>query len=267
MLFDLVLVIKNSSITFWEHKILVFFIFLSHFSSSSLHRISNRIMRKYLLILVATLSLMGAKAQVANVHLSFGSTGVVYPNQVNEGDLISFSFWMVNTGNIPLTSSIDILIAIDTSFTARSLGDFMDVDSVLSPNDSIFIITWDQVSSANYKQGDNIVVIWPGAVSPFPITADEFVGNIHMSSPISVQQKQSDEFNVYPNPILESATIKAQQPISTFKMIDILGNAVRYAENVQDNFIAIHKNELESGIYFIVIKMGETTQIKKVIIK
>jgi hypothetical protein len=72
---------------------------------------------------------------------------------------------------------------------------------------------------------------------------------------------------VYPNPILETAIVKTQQHISTFKMIDILGNVVRYAENVQDNFIAIHKNELESGIYFIEIRMGKTTQIKKVIIK
>jgi len=210
---------------------------------------------------------MGAKAQVANVHLSFGATEVVYPSNVNEGDMISFSFWMVNTGNIPLNSSIDILIAIDTSFTARSLGDFMDVDSVLSPNDSIFIVTWDHVSSANYRLGDNIVVIWPNFYTPYPSTADEFTGVINVSTLNSVGQKQSEEFSIFPNPITETATLKTQQPISTFKMIDILGNVVRYTENIQDNFIAIHKNELKSGIYFIEIKIGENTKIKKVIIR
>jgi len=50
-------------------------------------------------------------------------------------------------------------------------------------------------------------------------------------------------------------------------MFDILGNVVRYVENVHDNFMAINKNELENGIYFIELKIGETTQIKKVIIK
>jgi len=223
-------------------------------------------MKKYFLITLVFVAFQ-VNAQVANVHLSFGAAEVLHPSQVNEDDMISYSFWMVNTGNIPLASSIDILIAVDTSFIARSLGDFMDIDSVLSPNDSIFIVVWDHACSAQYSMGDNIVVIWPNFYTPYPSTSDEFVGKIHVSSLTSVQQKQSDGFNVYPNPILETAIVKTQQHISTFKMIDILGNVVRYAENVQDNFIAIHKNELESGIYFIEIRMGKTTQIKKVIIK
>ena len=79
--------------------------------------------------------------------------------------------------------------------------------------------------------------------------------------------KKSEEFSIFPNPIIETATLKTVQPISTFKMIDILGNVVRYAGNIKDNFMAIHKNELKSGIYFVEIKTGNNTQIKKVIIK
>ena len=228
-------------------------------------------MKKYLLILFV-LAAFTIKAQVSNVHLSFGSTGVVYPSNVNEGDFISFSFWMVNRGNIPLNSSIEMMIAVEDStanstYSTSSLGLFADVDSTLSPNDSLFIVVWDNVSSARYSQGDNIVVIWPAAISPYPITTDEFIGNINVSTLSSVEQKQSEGFNIFPNPITDKATIKTQQPITTFKMIDILGNVVRYAENIQDNFIAIHKNELESGIYFIEIKVGNNTEIKKVIIK
>ena len=119
-------------------------------------------MKKYLLI-VLVLGAFNLKAQVANVHLSFGTTGVVYPSNANEGDMISFSFWMVNTGNIPLNSSIEMIIAVEDSssisYATSSLGSFVDVDSVLSPNDSIFIVIWDQVSSARYMFGDNIVVM------------------------------------------------------------------------------------------------------------
>lgn len=228
-------------------------------------------MKKYLLILFV-LAAFTIKGQVSNVHLSFGSTGVVYPSNVNEGDFISFSFWMVNRGNIPLNSSIEMIIAVEDSaanstYSTSSLGLFADVDSTLSPNDSIFIVVWDNVSSARYSKGDNIVVIWPNFYSPYPFTSDEFIGNINVSTLSSVAQKQSEGFNIFPNPITDKATIKTQQPITIFKMIDILGNVVRYAENIQDNFIAIHKNELESGIYFVEIKIGESTQIKKVIIK
>jgi len=228
-------------------------------------------MKKYLLI-VLVLGAFHLNAQVANVHLSFGTAGVVYPSNVNEGDMISFSFWMVNTGNIPLNSSIEMIIAVEDSsspisYATSSLGSFMDVDSVLSPNDSIFIIIWDHVSSARYMLGDNIVVIWPNFFSPYPSTSDEFTGSINVSTLSSVEQKQIEDFNVFPNPITETATIKTQQSITTFKMFDILGNVVRYVENVHDNFMAINKNELESGIYFIELKIGETTQIKKVIIK
>ena len=228
-------------------------------------------MKKYFLIVVVFVAFQ-VNAQVANVHLSFGSTGVVYPTHVNEEDLISFSFWMVNTGNIPLSSSIEIIVAVEDSslnstYSTGSLGSFADIDSVLSPNDSIFIVAWDHACTANYRIGDNIVVIWPAAVGPNPITSDEFIATINVSLLTTVQQKQTDGFNVYPNPISETAIVKTQQHISTFKMIDILGNVVRYAENVHNNFMAIHKNELESGIYFIEIRMGEKTQIKKVIIK
>ena len=227
-------------------------------------------MKKYLLI-VLVLGAFNLKAQVANVHLSFGTTGVVYPSNANEGDLISFSFWMVNTGNIPLNSSIEMIIAVEDSssisYATSSLGSFVDVDSVLSPNDSIFIVIWDQVSSARYMFGDNIVVIWPNFYTPYPSTSDEFTGTINVSALSSVAQKESEDFNIFPNPIKETATIKTHQPISTFKMFDILGNVVRYVENVHDNFMAINKNELENGIYFIELKIGETTQIKKVIIK
>lgn len=228
-------------------------------------------MKKYLLILFV-LAAFTIKAQVSNVHISFGTTGVVYPVNVNEGDFISFSFWLVNRGNIPLSSPLEIIIAIEDSavnstYSISSLGSFSEIDSVLSPNDSIFIVVWDHISSARYSQGDNIVVIWPNFYSPYPSTSDEFIGNINMSTLSSISQKQSEEFNIFPNPIIETATLKTKQPISTFKMIDILGNVVRYQDNIQDNFIAIHKNELKSGIYFIELKIGDNTQIKKVIIK
>jgi hypothetical protein len=229
-------------------------------------------MKKYLLILFVLFAYT-IKGQVSNVHLSFGSTGVVHPSNVNEGDMISFSFWMVNTGNIPLDSSIEMIIAVEdsasspVSYTTSSLGSFVDVDSVLSPNDSIFIVIWDYVSSARYGLGDNIVVIWPNFYTPYPSTSDEFTGTINVSTLSSVAQKQSDVFSIFPNPIIETATLKTVQPISTFQMIDILGNVVRYAENIQNNFMAIHKNELKSGIYFVEIKTGNNTQIKKVIIK
>jgi hypothetical protein len=229
-------------------------------------------MKKYLLILFVLFAYT-IKGQVSNVHLSFGSTGVVHPSNVNEGDMISFSFWMVNRGNIPLDSSIEMIIAVEdsasspVSYTTSSLGSFVDVDSVLSPNDSIFIVIWDHVSLARYGLGDNIVVIWPNFYTPYPSTSDEFTGMINVSTLSSVAQKQSDVFSIFPNPIIETATLKTVQPISTFKMIDILGNVVRYAENVQDNFMAIHKNELKIGIYFVEIKTGNNTQIKKVIFK
>tara|TARA_B110000858_G_scaffold114177_1_gene130479 strand:- start:639 stop:803 length:165 start_codon:yes stop_codon:yes gene_type:complete len=51
-------------------------------------------MKKYLLILFVLFAFT-LKEQLSNVHLSFGSTGVVHPSNVNEGDMISFSFWMV----------------------------------------------------------------------------------------------------------------------------------------------------------------------------
>jgi len=225
-------------------------------------------MKKHFLILVAILGLITAKAQVSNTHLSFGSSGVAHPQYVSPDEVISYSFWLVNTGNIPLEGEVEILSNFNNSVNVRCLGHFADTDSVLSPNDSIYILAWDQVSYLNYIGGDNIVVIWPNAISPFPITTDEYTGTINLDTGTSsISETGITEINVFPNPITEKSVVELSSGVSTFRIYDVLGKVVRFEENIKTDFIAINKNELQNGVYFIEVNIEGKVITEKIIIK
>jgi hypothetical protein len=77
----------------------------------------------------------------------------------------------------------------------------------------------------------------------------------------------NDNFVVYPNPILDYATIKLphEVEISHIDIINVYGKTVRRITEVQSNIVSIQRENLPNGIYFIRIH-AEKTYLKKVII-
>ena len=176
----------------------------------------------------------------AQIHLGFGAPGVQHEDTVEYGDFLSFAFWIVNDGPDTLIEPIDINLLItdsnNTSSTSAYLGNFSLTNNFLLPNDSLLIVSWDYLSPQSYMLGDNIVVIWPSFVSPTtPISYDIFTGNLFVSSISSVQERISNEsLLIYPNPIVEKATIKTSDfsKIENFRMLDITGKTIK--ENLSD---------------------------------
>lgn len=228
-------------------------------------------MRKQFLILAAAFFLISAKAQVSNVHLSFGATGVLHPDTVQFGDNLSFSFWLVNKGNLPLNSLIDIhMDHTDSSMNnTMYLGSFADNDTLLEPNDSIWIVTWDYLSPQAYVGGDNIVVIWPNAFTPFPLTTDEYLGSIYVYNNVNTLEYDAQDFTLYPNPISSNSVLSIPNNVNkvSFRLINILGKVIKEEYNVQQNFIAISSNGLKAGMYFVELHIGKQIITKQIIIK
>jgi hypothetical protein len=211
-----------------------------------------------------------SKSQISNIHLAFGETGVVFNDTTDFDKFISFSFWIKNIGNIPLESEIEMSLIVGTSPDIHFLGEFADSDTILNPGDSIYITCWDYIAAQAYVGGDNIVVIWPSATSPFPITTDEYVGNIFVNNPTSLNSiLLEDDFNIYPNPISEKSAITNvnNKQISSIYFYDILGNIIYREENIDLQKIGIREDNFKTGVYFVEITSGENKIIKKIIIK
>ena len=169
-------------------------------------------MKRIAIILLFVLGISSTSS--AQIHLGFGAPGIQYEDTVKFGDFLSFAFWIVNDGPDTLIDPIDInLFNTDTnniSNTTAYLGSYGLTSNFLSPNDSLFIVSWDYLSPQSYMLGDNIVVIWPSFVSPTtPISYDIFTGNLFVSSTSSIQERtRVESLLIYPNPIIEKATIK-----------------------------------------------------------
>ena len=229
-------------------------------------------MKKIVIILLFVLAF--SPRTKAQIHLSFGTPGVHYDDSVSYGDFLSFAFWIVNDGPDTLIEPIDINLLItdssNTTSTTAYLGNFSLTNNSLSPNDSLFIVSWDYLSPQSYMLGDNIVVIWPSFVSPTtPISYDIFTGNLFVSSTSSVQEKVAENgLLIYPNPVIYRATIQTQTQsnIEKLRMLDVSGKVIRDIKISDKQYVVFQKKEIPKGIYFIEITTNEKKYLQKIII-
>jgi hypothetical protein len=229
-------------------------------------------MKRIAIILLFVLGISSTSS--AQIHLGFGAPGVHYDDSVSYGDFLSFAFWIVNDGPDTLIEPIDINLVItdsnNTTSTTAYLGNFSLTSNFLSPNDSLFIVSWDYLSPQSYMLGDNIVVIWPSFVSPTtPISYDIFTGNLFVSSTSSVQEKVAENgLLIYPNPVIDKATIQTQTQsnIEKLRMLDVSGKIIRDIKISNKQYVVFQKKEIPKGIYFIEITTKKKKYLQKIII-
>jgi len=229
-------------------------------------------MKRIAIILLFVLGISSTSS--AQIHLGFGAPGIQYEDTVTFGDFLSFAFWIVNDGPDTLIDPIDInLFITDTnniSNTTAYLGSYGLTSNFLSPNDSLFIVSWDYLSPQSYMLGDNIVVIWPSFVSPTtPFSYEIFTGNLFVSNTSSVEERISNEsLLIYPNPIVDRATIKTADfsQIENFRMLDISGKVIRDIKIRNQQYVVFQKKEIPKGIYFIEISTKDKKYLQKIII-
>jgi hypothetical protein len=167
-------------------------------------------MKRIRAILLLLLCCGFANTASSQVHLALSSNTVFYNDTVNYGGIVSYSVSITNTGVSPLNEAILINMSLtdpnNGGTITRSMGSFMDADSVLSPQESIQITFEDTVAPLQYVPGDNVVVIWPGVVQT-PISFDTYSGTIYVSNSSEVVEERFAEAMFYPNPISSTAVL------------------------------------------------------------
>lgn len=107
----------------------------------------------------------------------------------------------------------------------------------------------------NYSYTDYI----PFETTYYRLIQQDFSGKLEYFGPISISSKKTEDYNiVYPNPVVDVLNF----PVGTkFTLNDIQGKFVLIQNS--NSASSINLSNLNSGLYFIKFKNGETQKIIK----
>ncbi len=72
-------------------------------------------------------------------------------------------------------------------------------------------------------------------------------------------------FSVYPNPVFDMLNIKcSENKIEDVKLLDFSGRELDVKARTNNSKMEIDVSDLEGGIYFLEMKTGNTTVVKKI---
>jgi hypothetical protein len=75
---------------------------------------------------------------------------------------------------------------------------------------------------------------------------------IHWCAPLSIEELQSNNLNIFPNPVTDKLYIISDAKIGTLKIYDALGNMI-LNRNFPTDSLTIDVSRFASGIYLLVI--------------
>jgi len=105
------------------------------------------------------------------------------------------------------------------------------------------------------------------------LTDESFKTNEKWSNPFeataSVPENLEIDFVIKPNPMLSEATIEFQNPNGENVSINILSSTGQLIETrkVKDEFFTLDKNKFNAGMYFVEVRIGEASSLKKLIVQ
>jgi type IX secretion system substrate protein len=217
------------------------------------------------LFLVFSLTVKSQNLGIDSNSFNLGSL----PDTINLNDNYIHNITVQNKSAVPLTGTIYLVAAIDSSG-----GALISIDTVgtrivtnFGLNDTVGISYNEIYNVANgYKTGGNIIVVWP--VASFGVTVDTLRKYVTIINAISVNEinKLYNNFSVYPNPSKNYIHINQYDKIKVVKRVrifDVHGRMV-----YEDEFKSkIDISTLSKGIYFLQLEMKNEEELYFKLIK
>lgn len=210
------------------------------------------------------------KAQ--QVVLSVDSVFFPYNGVFYGGPTYTIDIRVSNQGNAPYNGSFELMYLTDKMIAN------LDSPAIFYPNQQLILnpanILQFSVDSfafdttANFKVGGNIVVVWPRGTSgatfiPDTFRTEVFVWPYHAGL---TEQDNNLLVSTYPNPVSNFLIIKGKDSgafVEEVRICDLLGNCVLkeiYSQN------PVNVSALKNGIYMLRIKMRNGEIVWKKII-
>ncbi len=188
----------------------------------------------------------------------------------------------VKSNNFDLILNFSIALTEHNTTNSISLGSDDQVKLVISPDQGetwFTIRTWDantpisntgETIAINYEDYTDqfslfdthfLIAFWASSGSiDDSVNADFFLTNIYAEPPStgSINDLKSKGFSYYPNPIKNTLHLNANENIDTVSIYNYLGQEVKtiLINSIQKE---INLNNLEKGVYFMNVKIGNTT--------
>lgn len=89
--------------------------------------------------------------------------------------------------------------------------------------------------------------------------------NVVVVNENDLQNKQLDEITIYPNPVVDKATIRSDYPIEFVEVYDLKGNLITRLSDVKNNEFLFLGSELEPGVYLLKVQGRKLITIKMAI--
>ncbi len=197
---------------------------------------------------------------------TFGSTSSSSFPSCQENTIVLLDVWYQFTA--PSSGAITAVAASTLNNLGINMAIYDDCNDVEPIScDSGTIEVTDLIPGQTY-----FIQIWVGGSVSGRFTSslsDEFTLNVQDTSTLSNTSFIASENNLklYPNPAKDGITISSNNRIDSYQILDVTGKIVLSNSQEQRLNYLIDVNSLSKGIYLIKIKIGNTSVIKKLLIK
>ena len=213
-------------------------------------------------------------AQISPNDLAMAS---LYVDEFGMPLLSYFEDWLI-TPQISITGpselSLDVLLGIGqfpdpgsqrveilVSTTNLSYSSFTSIYNYTYPNPSP-VVNPTQVDLSAYAGNDIYIAISNRGQNTYGMVWDNIL--VTESNVTSIDEAEPLTFSVYPNPANEVVNVKVTQPNSTVLLYDINGKLVYEAST--SNSITINTDNMQRGLYLMVVQSDKKSGTKKLIL-
>lgn len=224
-----------------------------------------------IVILAAIFTLQRVSAQQVQLTIQDIDSFPVLPVLALEGQPYNFTIRVYNLLNnqFGTTDTLKIFLA-----NKDSLNNVEEIADTLIPlfqgNDTILVhVSNYQFTSAHYKAGNNIVVVWPRLGNIIGTTFDSLqidtVFFVPLSS-VNMLNESNQAFYFFPNPVTDAIMIKSgsESFIDYVRILNELGQEIMFRRS---SVKYLDVRFLSEGFYFIEIKERNGTISRKKFLK
>lgn len=213
-------------------------------------------MKKFLIL---AFILFGVKA-FAQPASQLSLSAINFPDTAQVNQAYDFKFIITNIDSSNFTGSVSVKFKVDTvvsTFGSNQTSGLVTFDTL---SVDIFNYTFDP--NAQFRMGDNVVVVWP-SISNEP-AGDSLILHVFIPDPNGIDEnKHSTALKLYPNPVKNLLTISISDIDKTVEQVRIytLTGQMIHQENKHSKTIDI--SHLPIGVYLLEVATENETYYQK----
>lgn len=159
-----------------------------------------------------------------------------------------------NTGNQTFNGKPTVLYQTDIMSNTQYMYYHWTLPNItILPGDTFTVSSpYFKAEKANFKVGNNIVVIWPSAITSPPAHETITIEITAIPASVGIEEYQNDtEISIYPVPVTNKLNILSLMPENDLERVRILNVFGQEIFSSQTEFTSINTSDFSAGIYYL----------------